>query len=71
MADEITTPADPTAPKPFYWSKTFWTNLIMAIIPAIPYANDYVMAHPDIFMSFFAVINIGLRFLSKTPITIN
>lgn len=58
-------------PKPFYLSKTFWVNLIMAICPSIPGAGPFVSSHPMIIVEIFAAVNIALRFVTKSGISIS
>lgn len=52
--------------KPWYLSKTLWTNTIMAVLAlAYPPAKEYLTANPAIFVTVFSVVNIVLRLVTK------
>lgn len=57
--------------KAFYLSKTFWVNLLMALCPAIPGASDFLNAHPMLVAEIFAGVNIALRFLTHSAVTLS
>ena len=59
--------------KPFYYSKTFWFN-VLALIVAVANAFGFAdfQADPDVLqlaVGIVALVNIGLRFITKQPIT--
>jgi len=60
-----------TAKKKFWLSKTFWFNLVCAILAGVwPTAQEYLVANPTIVASAFAAINIILRWISKEQLTL-
>ena len=61
----------PQGIKPFYESKTLWTNLILAICSIfLPGVNGYVSIHPEVLAIFFAGINMVLRLVTKDKISL-
>lgn len=60
------------APKPWYTSKTIWTNLIMAVTVIFwPGVNDWVAANLDTVAIGWTVINTILRLLTKGSVQIS
>ena len=57
--------------KPFYTSKTFWTNLLIGAAAFYPPAQAYFVAHPEVVVTIFALVNIGLRAITKGAVTIS
>ncbi len=57
--------------KPAWQSKTLWVNLILALAAFIPGIGGWIAAHPDMLGIAFAVINVGLRLITKKEITIS
>jgi flagellar biosynthesis protein FliR len=51
-------------------SKTLWTNLILAIVAFIPAAQVFIQGHPLFLAEGFAVINVGLRLITKDKISL-
>jgi uncharacterized membrane protein len=51
-------------------SKTLWTNVILAAVAFFPVAQAWVTAHPLVTTEVFAVINFGLRLISKDQISL-
>lgn len=56
--------------KPVWASKTLWTNFIMAIVAFFPVAQTYIMGHPMLFTESFIVVNVILRLVTKSQITL-
>ncbi len=50
-------------------SKTFWTNLLLAVLPLFPSVNGVISGHPEYLAYAFAAINIVLRVISKDKIS--
>ena len=55
--------------KPWYLSKTLWTNLVMGIAVII-FPSLKEMVSEEILASIFAFVNIALRFISKDKLTL-
>lgn len=51
-------------------SKTIWVNLIFAIAAFFPSVQTYITAHPELIPTVFAVLNIGLRLITKQGVEI-
>lgn len=49
-------------------SKTFYANLILAVLPLFPKVNEAVQANPEIIGYVFAGLNIFLRLISKDKV---
>ncbi len=69
-----TTRMDPTAPKHLLQSKTFWTNLLAPVFLWV--ASKYGLnLDPDtqgmIILLIMSLVNIGLRFTTSQPVTLN
>lgn len=58
-----------TTSKPFWLSKTFWTNLVMLVGTQIPALADKLT--PDMIAGIFGGMNILLRLISKDKVTLN
>lgn len=57
------------AKKPFWQSKTLWTNLIMGVFAFIvPWVGENIT--PDVLVSIFAGVNMILRFITKDKLQI-
>lgn len=56
------------AKKPWF-SKSIWVNVIIACSAFVPGINQWLVAHPEFFVAFFAVVNVLLRFISKGAIS--
>ncbi len=54
--------------KPWYQSKTFYVNLIIALSPIVPGAEKFFSENPDSIMIGIAVINIILRLFTRKPL---
>lgn len=54
--------------KAFYFSKTFWVNLIALIVLAVQTQTGYVVA-PEIQVAALSLINVVLRAITRQPIT--
>jgi len=60
---------EPQASKPFWLSKTLWTNVIMGVLAvAIPWVKENIT--PDILAYIFAGANMLLRLISKDKLQI-
>lgn len=57
-------------PKLIYQSKTLWVNLALAIAAFFPNIQAYISAHPDIFATGFAILNIVLRLVTKSGVQV-
>ncbi len=58
--------------KPFYLSKTFWTNVLMfVVVYFLPESIKPMIQNPETLASIFAVVNIILRFVTKDKVTIS
>lgn len=57
--------------KPFYTSKTFWVNLIVALAAIFPPAQEYITAHPEVAVTVISVVNLVLRVVTKDAVTIS
>lgn len=56
--------------KPFYLSKTLWTNLIMGVLAiAIPWVQENIT--PDMLTYAFAGVNMLLRLITKDKLEIS
>lgn len=42
--------------KPFYKSKRFWTTIITAALPYIPYVGPWALAHPEALTGVLALV---------------
>ena len=51
-------------------SKTYWTNVIMSVLACFPETQTWIVAHPQVFIIGFAVINLVLRHFSKDKISL-
>lgn len=52
-------------------SKTLWFNFAKALVVlAIPGADEYLLAHPEVFIAADAIISILLRLLTKEPVEV-
>lgn len=51
-------------------SKTVWVNLIIAVGAFIPGVDTFIAANPEIITAVFGVINLILRFVTKSAIEI-
>ena len=56
--------------KPWYKSLTIWSNLILAILGAVPDVTAKVAANPVVAASIAAVVNILLRFKTDGPVDV-
>lgn len=56
---------------PPYLSKTLWTNAIIAAVAFFPGAQAYVTAHPMIVVEVLAGVNIVLRILTKSKLSLS
>jgi hypothetical protein len=63
------TPVSPS--KPFYLSKTFWTNVVALLSLAVPPVRDFLQANPVEFVAVIGAVNILLRFVTKGAISIS
>lgn len=57
--------------KPHYLSKTLWVNFIAASVAFFPGAQDYVAQHPLIIVEVIAVVNFGLRLVTKNALSLS
>jgi hypothetical protein len=58
--------------KPWYTSKTIILNTLGTLLALFyPPAQEWIVAHPDLVAGIFAVVNIGLRFISKDKLSIS
>lgn len=58
-------------PKKPWLSKTLWINAIVAVAAiAYPPAAAYISAHPESVAIGFSIVNIVLRFVTKSEISI-
>lgn len=59
--------------KPFYTSKTFWANIVMLIASVSTSFGLDLGLNPEaqiaVVGGIMALVNIGLRFMTKSPIT--
>jgi hypothetical protein len=54
------------------FSKTLWVNAISALLAIFyPPATQYISTHPEMVAGFFTVLNIVLRLVTKTGISIS
>lgn len=65
----------PMGKKPIYKSKTFWVNTLTAIAGVLTAAggSEFIQAHPQIVgigASVLGVVNVGLRLISKVPVSL-
>ncbi len=51
-------------------SKTFWSNLAMALLPLFPGAGDVIKENPEAGAAVFALVNVILRVISKDKVYI-
>lgn len=62
----------PIPTKPWYLSKTLWTNFILTVLVFIvPESIGQYLRNPEILAGTFAVVNFLLRFITKKEITIS
>lgn len=58
--------------KPWYASKTIWTNLILGVAAAIPGpVSAFVLANPQVALSILAAVNLFLRKISHGAVTLS
>lgn len=57
-------------PKPIWQSRTIWTNLVMAALAFYPPASEFLTARPELMMTFWAILNVILRLVTKDKIEI-
>lgn len=58
-------------PKKPWLSKTLWVNAVVAVSAiAVPDVSVYISAHPEVVAIAFSVINIVLRLVTKSQISI-
>ena len=58
-------------PKPFYLSKTLWTNIIMFVGAALNQAFPTVAITPEVTAGIFAIVNLILRGVTKGAVTVS
>jgi hypothetical protein len=51
-------------------SKTLWINVIMAVVAFIPPVSAWIVAHPDVLVIGFTLVNVILRLVSKDKISL-
>lgn len=54
--------------KPFYYSKTFWVNLV-AIIVLLIQANTSFIIEPEVQILIIVIVSLILRSVTKQPIS--
>lgn len=60
----------PTDPKPFWQSKTFWTNVaVPMVIPFLPHSISQHIT-PERLAAGMGVLNVLLRFITKQPMVL-
>jgi len=53
-------------------SKTLWTNLILGITAMfVPVVNEYVLSNPEAVVLIFSLINMVLRLVTKSKISLS
>lgn len=57
-------------PKPLYQSKTFWMNLIAALLPLFPVVGEWVNANVEIYASIWAGLATVLRLITKDKVNL-
>jgi len=67
MSEEIKPVLDS---KPFWLSKTVWFNFAVFVASFFPQVQVIVQAHPELVIGAIALINKGLRFVSKDKVTL-
>lgn len=72
---ESTKPQEKDMSKSIFKSKTFWANLLTAVagIAASVGGSDLIQANPEwaaMAATLIGVLNIGLRFVTKSPVTL-
>jgi len=71
----IITPPEPPMTKPIIKSKTFWVNLLTVVagLAATVSGSDLIQNNPEwatMAATLIGVLNIGLRFVTKSAVTI-
>lgn len=61
--------AAPTV-KPFYFSKTFWTNVAAAASLAIPQVQEWLESNPVELAAALAAVNVLLRFVTRDKLSL-
>jgi hypothetical protein len=56
--------------KPLYQSKTFYLNLIAAILPLFPVVSAWVAENQEIYMAAWATLATVLRLITKDKVTL-
>jgi len=57
--------------KPILFSKTAWLNIILAVLViAYPAGHDFMVANPEGVATFFTVMNVILRLISRDKVTL-
>lgn len=51
-------------------SKTIIVNLLIAVAPFVPGADEYLKANPELLTTLFAVVNVILRLVTKGKVEI-
>lgn len=51
-------------------SKTFWVNVLGALLPLYPPAGEFVKSSPEIVAAGWALVNIVLRLVTKGSVVI-
>lgn len=54
--------------KSLFKSKTFYVNLLMALLPLFPAVNEAVQKNPEILGYAFGALNVALRLISKDKV---
>jgi len=60
----------PPVIKPWWVSKTMWTNLLIAMAAFFPPIQDWISKNPEQMVWVWAGINLVLRFISKGKISL-
>jgi len=58
------------APKSAFASKTVLVNAVIALAALYPPVGVWLKTHPDLALQALAIINLGLRFVTKGKITL-
>lgn len=56
--------------KSLFKSKTFWSNIVLALLPLFPAVNEAVVKQPELLGYAFAVVNVVLRIISKEKVVL-
>ena len=52
-------------------SKTLWVNLLLAVLALVaPGVSTWLQANPTVLALIFTAVNMGLRFITKEPLTL-